>query len=122
MRTMTPIQASDIPQLIQMSNSFILLVHQPTVSISNNQIAYINNNLDSLTVPIYIIDFEAIRTELLETFRANNINFAHVGFPMFLVFYKQQINFCEAGALTIAGINELSELAVAHHSRQSTII
>lgn len=122
MYTLTAIQPADIPQLVQNLKPFFILIHQPTVSISNNLIAYINNNNDSLTVPIYILEFGTVRTELLEILRANNVNFAYVGFPLFLLFYKQQIVFCEAGALTIAGLNELAELATAHFSRQSTII
>jgi hypothetical protein len=122
MFTLTTIELTHLAQLAQNPKPFFILVHQPTVTISNNQIAYINSNLDSLKVPIYILEFEPVRSELLEVFNAHNVNFAHVGFPLFLLFYKEQTFYCEAGALTLAGLNELAELAVEHYNRQSKII
>lgn len=122
MRTLSTIQASDLTQLAQNANPFFVLIHQPTVMISVNQITYINTNIDVLKTPIYILEFEPIRSDLLNVLLANTVNFAHVGFPLFLLFYKQQIVYAESGSLTITGLNELAELAVEYYNRQSKIV
>jgi|JFJP01.1.fsa_nt_gi hypothetical protein len=113
----------DLLQLVK--ESFVplfIVIHQPTVNISVNQIAYINNNWQYLKHPIYFIEFEIIRTQLFESLRAANVNFAHFGFPCILLFYRQQIVFFESGALSIMALNELAELTIAHYSNQSSFV
>jgi hypothetical protein len=113
----------DLLQLVKDSfEPLFVIIHQPTVNISVNQLAYITSNKQYLKYPIYFIEFELIRTQLFESLRAANINFAHFGFPCILLYYRQQNVFFESGALSIMALNELAELAIAHYSQQSHFV
>jgi len=113
----------DLLQLVQDSfNPLFVVIHQPTVNISLNQLSYITNNRQYLKCDIYYIEFELIRSQLFESLRAANVNFSHFGFPCILLFYRQQIVFFESGALSIMALNELSELTIAHYSQQSHFV
>jgi hypothetical protein len=123
MQSILPISSEDIPALVQQTvTPFFVVIHQPTVTISVNQIIYINNNIEYLKYPIYFIEFEIVRTQLLESLRAANTNFAYFGFPCMMLFYEKQIIFMESGAVSISSLNELAELAIAHFTRQSRFI
>jgi hypothetical protein len=111
-----------VSRIQQSMQPLFVIIHQPTVNISTNQLAYITNNIQYLKHVAYVVEFEVVRTSLLESFRAVNINFAYLGFPCILLFYRQQIVYFDSGALSISGLNELAELAITHFSQQSHFV
>lgn len=123
MAQLTTLTYDELLPIIQQSiDPVFIVIHQPTVTISLNQIQYIVNNIQYLENKLYIIEFESIRTQLLEAFRAANINFAYLGFPCVALFYRQQIVFLESGALSISALNELAELAIEHFNQKSAFV